>query len=712
MKAIRGVRYEASQDLASLDPAELVRRALRSVRRNLPILAACVLGFMLLGGLYSLLQTPFYSARASIIIDPRVGEDIVDAPQASTVLLADALVVDSEVEVLSSRDLLGTVATRLDLLTPMRQEMAADAEAGEPAPSDAAVLQATIDDLADNITISREGTTYVLRIDAKADTPEMAAAIANTIADVYFETRADVVLGRLKTSRDYIETRLGELSNQVMAAEKKVEDYKYQNDIQDDSENRQGPMYQELADNETAIIAARSDISTARTEIATIERALSLIAETPEGRQGGVLAAQSQLITALGGEGKIKSRIVDELNRLRDVREANIAIGEGKLAALAQANRDLKDSIAKIMSSQVELRELSRSANAVKAQYEALLANYEEAQTEAGFHRSNARIIERATAPTDPSNPSAKLVLAATMLGGLLVGLGLVFLREQVNDTVRSSDDVSSRLGSLYLGAFPRLSRREVLAVAPGESHGDRRARYQLGLLTFASASPFSLAGETLRRTIIEMRMQTPPGDRPLRMAAISAFPGEGKTTFAANLAFFLAAQGNRVALIDGDLRNQSATVQLARVGEGAPAVPLNASGSLALRQLTATLHLVSLADPTGFEAAEQDLVAADALLLEAGLALDTIIVDTPPLAFIPDSLSLSPHLDAAVLVVRWGRTAVADLKRVLPRSGALADKIIGVCLTQMTPRQLRRYESVSMEGYYGRYDRPAARKG
>lgn len=711
MRVVPGLKYSVSEDLGALEPAELIKRAWRALRGNAWIVAACVAVFVILGGLYTQAQAPFYGARASIIIDPRVGEDITNAPQAATVLLADDLVVDSEIAVLASRDLLGGVVDRLDLVTPTRVQMmeAALAE-GLPAPDEAAIRRQAIDDLSDSVTVSRDGTTYVLRIFARADSPERAAAIANAIADVYFEERAAVQLDRIKSSRDYIQSRLGALSLEVMTAEKRVEDYKYENAIQDDSESRQGPLYQEMAENEAALIRARGTIGAAQTEIGTLDQALARIAAAPEGSRGSAAAAESGLVAALGGEiNPLSNRVVDELRQLRDQRAVNVSILEGQITSLDKRNTELRDEIARIVSSQVELRELTRNATALKTQYESLLANYEDAQTDAGFHRSNARVIERAVEPTAPGNPSGKLVIVAAALGGILVGFGLVFLREQMDDTVRSSDDVARRLGSLYLGPFPRLSRRETLARAPKQDPAgdplDARARLGLGRLSFVRSNPLSLAAETLRRTLIEIETSGARTGRPLWVAVLSAFPGEGKTTFAANLAFLAAQQGLRVVLVDGDLRNQSLSAALHPVAAAEP-VALDRNGALALTPLSDRLALASLAHLDQDEAA-RTLVRLDEHLAAAGRTPDLLVFDTPPLAYIPDSLLLMDRLDVAALVVRWGRTTVSDLKRVLPRSGRLAEKIVGVSLTQMTPRQIRRYEAVSMKGYYGRYDRP-----
>ena len=157
------LRFEAPPpQLASLDLAELFRRTRSALGRNLWLILAAGLAFASLAAVLVNLQAPYYVARASLIIDPRVDESM-GAVQAPTILLADALVVDSQVEVLRSEQIMQRVAARLDLASAASARLAAEHAA---VPDSATLAQDVHRGLARSLDIEREGTTYVVRIAA------------------------------------------------------------------------------------------------------------------------------------------------------------------------------------------------------------------------------------------------------------------------------------------------------------------------------------------------------------------------------------------------------------------------------------------------------------------------------------------------------------------------------------------------------------------
>lgn len=710
----------AADDLAGIDPAELFRGAIGALRRGFWIILLCVAIFAALGAAFAMRQEPKFVARSSLIIDPRVSEGMMTDQQVPTVLLADALVVDSEVEVLQSRQVLGRVIERLDLAGETR---AALVEAGEPVPDEAELERLAFESLASRLDVEREGTTFVVRVSATAADPLRAAELANAVTEEYLAVQGDVRADQTRITRDWLRGELEAMSSELMQAEAEVELFLHENDIP--SENQIGAVAQEISANEDRLIASRGELRDATAAVETIDAALAELAD-PENSRTDVAFRIAELATALGGPSGLRpSQVEDALLRLRDGQQARIRLAEAEIRPLEAATRALKDELAAINQKQIDLRQLERRASAMRSQYESLLAHFERTAREGDFFRSSARIIERAAPPAEPSNPGTVLLAGAAGAGGFVIAIGLIFLREQFNDSLRSSDDVTA-LGLPYLGALPVLGRGErrqfPAAIAAHAMHLPRRTRQEIAGLTHVAAAPYSFAAETIRRAAIALRrIRAEQGSRtrPVIAAMVSAVSDEGKTFTAANLAFFLAEQGSRVLLVDGDLRNPNLSRILGplvseetyrrmrdsrHISESdADAGDISEDAALVPVPLTERITLVGLADPSRTLAAEQELATLRSRVATWDPAADFVILDTAPLGYVSDSLAIAHGLDATILVARWGHTRAGTLRRLLAANRPLTEKLIGVCLGRARTRRLRHHEYLPVSDSYYR---------
>lgn len=684
------IPYEASQDIAGLDLAEIFRRSLSAITRNLWILALSVLAFVLIAAALMARQPDFYAARSSIIIDPRVSQGMGGDTSTPTLLFADALVVDSEVEVLHSEDILRRVADRLDLVAGARAQIVAE---GLPVPSDAELRETVISGLGDRIDVEREGKTFVVRITAAAADPQSAADTANAVVDEYLTVQLENQLDRTRQAGDWLGGRLKELGSQVIASESRAEQFVFENDVPD--EDTRNAVADELAAGQANLLARQSQISAASAEIATIDSVTGANGTTP-----GALSLQTQLVTALGGTPDLRpAQVREELLRLRQTREAMIEIANTEARSIAERISVLKTNLADVSQKQVQLREMRREASALQGQYESMLSRFQQSQGEDLFFRSNARVIEHAAPPTDPANSNPIVALVAAVIGGGVVGLALIFLREQLNDTPRSSKDVQERLGLPYLGALPRLRRGDLRRLAPQIAARaaalPRAKRREIARMSYASADPMSRMAETLRGAVLELRAQRPEGRKIV--AVVSAMPNEGKTSTAANLAFLLGRQGQKVLLIDADTRNPALSTRLG------PLLAAPRGGGMAISgSVTENVRLVALGeleDETG-----NQMATLAAFLASDGGQVDCVVIDTSPLAYVSDGAALAQMVDGAVLVTAWGRTSTNTLRRILSLNPRLSEKIIGVCLSRTPPAMMKKFEFIPFgDDYYGK---------
>jgi capsular exopolysaccharide synthesis family protein len=284
----------------------------------------------------------------------------------------------------------------------------------------------------------------------------------------------------------------------------------------------------------------------------------------------------------------------------------------------------------------------------------------------------NVQVAQEASVPTSPSAPRTS---RNTLIGGalgLLIGLGLAFVFEQLDPRVRKSEDLESIYQLPLLGIVPESGALSSLA----SDRGSTRA-----LLRPAEAEAFSLIRAHLRFFNV---------DRELRTVLItSAAPGDGKTSIALHLAGAAARIGSRVLLLEMDLRQPALARQLdIQSGPGLADVLV---GDVPMDEATQSIDLGVLPGEGANSGRTLDVLAAgavlppnpgelieshamDAVLEQARSLYDLVVLDTPPLTAVSDAFPLLNIVDGVVIVSRLRRSkrdAAERLRQVLASSGA-----------------------------------------
>jgi capsular exopolysaccharide synthesis family protein len=292
--------------------------------------------------------------------------------------------------------------------------------------------------------------------------------------------------------------------------------------------------------------------------------------------------------------------------------------------------------------------------------------------------------VDPAVAPLDPASPRILLNTLLAALVGLLLAVGIAFLAEYLDDTLKSPDDVEAVTGLPTLGTILRMKGDE-----------GRSTIYRLAAILYPR-SPAAEAYRTLRTNI-----EFASVDAPARMILVtSAIPGEGKTTTAANLAAVFAQAGHTTLLVDADLRKPGAH-KIFDLPNAQGLTNLLRTDDVTVRDLaqpTEQEHLsVLTTGPLPPNPAELLRSARMHTVLERlAASAEFVIVDSPPLQAVTDAAILSSLVDGTVLVVDAGRTrsgAVRNGRETLAKVGA---RVLGVTLNRM---------SESMSGDYYYYD-------
>jgi len=362
----------------------------------------------------------------------------------------------------------------------------------------------------------------------------------------------------------------------------------------------------------------------------------------------------------------------------------------------------------------VQYNILNREAQANKQLYDGMLQKLKEAGISAGLRSSNIRIVDPALIPNGPSRPNKTRNIFLSILVGLIGGVGLALLREYLDNTVKTPDDIE------------RLARLPSLAVVPAlsNSSGKRSGRFSKLLKTPVVAakegraelishnmpqSQMSEAFRALRTSLLLSQADHPP--QVILMT--SALPREGKTTAAVNLAVTLAQLGDKTLLVDADLRKPGINRALSLVDGKHAGLSSYLAGVSSLDLITVPHPAITnlAAIPTGpIPPNPADLLSSrrlTELIAELRGRYKFVVIDSPPIMAATDAVILSVLVDGVLMVVRSGETPKEAFTRTRDLLAGVKCHMLGVVLNAVDASSPDYYYSYRYYPYsYGGYGR------
>lgn len=633
-----------------------------------------------------------YTATGTILYDPAGYAPDVLQSILKTEPTTDA-VVASQAAVLGSLGIAGRVAEALDLAqAPGFTPPLGLAPAARQAWLDAAVMKA--------IAVSPVGASRVFAVSFTARSPVLAAAAANRIMDLYRADQLAAKTAALGAANAWMRRRAGELRAKVTAQETAIARYQEANGLVAGVQARIGT--EEISALGEQLMRAENDLASARARRQVAQGGAA--GGLPEGLVSMRLAeaeASARLDAALAHLGPNHPEVRalrDQLAALRAATGAEMAAvragvsgdaeaAAGRLDSLRRNLALLKAEAAREAAAEVPLAAMRQDAAATRGLLQALLARMDQTAQQAAIQTPDARILSRAEPPVRPSSPKSLLLLAASLLAGLVLGATLAWARESGRPGFRTEAELRAVLGLPTLGAVPQLSQRGQALQAELLREGG-----------FAAHALDQLRGR-LRQSLADPRM----------VMVTSSRPGEGKSTLALALARRAARGGERVLLIDADRLRPRLSVLLGAAGSAGLAELLAgvAPGqALIRRDVLAPLDLLPAGSGPGGPPAPTRLAAA-AQAAGWRQRYDLIVIDAPPLLAGADALMLAEVADGILLCLGWRRSPRRLALHARDLLGAHALRSAAV-LTGLRPasRALRGFPEAEMAAAHAAYRR------
>jgi capsular exopolysaccharide synthesis family protein len=657
-----------------------------------------ILGAIALGAAIALavtlLTTPQYRAKVTLEVSPPAVE-IMDEKSRQGSSTPDLwLSIATQVGLLSSRSVAERVVQDLNLANN-RDFVGNEGDL-------ATRMKAATDKVSAGLTVAPAGESQLIQFTYVSEDPELAAQIANGIAENFISSGLQRRFEASAYARDFLQKQISRTRGDLERSERALVSYAQSQGIVSTSRGGAGEGSSLQGDSLIAINSALAEATARRIQAEGAYRQARLSGAGTEAVSSTQSLRQSRAAAESEYQEKrtlmkpnhpemisLRSRI-DELDRQMANETAKVSGGKSNslLAdyrsavaserALQARVGSLKDSVLNLRARGIQYNILQRDVDTFRALYDALLQRYKEIGVAGGIGSTPVSIVDRAEVPSSPYTPDIAFNMLLGLALGLAAGVGLAVALEILSDTIKSRGDVRTKLRAACLGTVPKLPVRESL--------------------TGELADPSSPLSEAYSAILAALRFSTGTG-YPKTLLVSSARPSEGKSSTALALAYNGARRGVKVLLIDADLRRPAFRTRFKDRG----LTLLLTNNDTIDRHLSTTEQANLWLLPCGpVPPNPADLLSTGRmaqLIGEAEQHFDMIIVDGPPILNLADTALLATACKNVMMVIEAGRTRAKVVREAMERIQETSARIVGVALVKVDGAD-------SMYGYSGyRYD-------
>ena len=670
MNAIEDSFENRRLPLSTLDPVAgqeplgvPVSRVFRVLRRRGWIAALVVVVVVGIATVVVLRLEPSYTSQAAVLVETRKTQfnDLqVSAPEAQDTPSA----VQTQIDVMRSPALLQQVVRSLDLtkvaefnppddglMTRIHRMMGGTVT--EPTPAERELTAAQI--LTDKLTFASELRSSVVRISAETGDATRSAAIVNELARQYLNFNRDRKFATLQRAVSWFQTRLSELATQVQQSQAAVQRYREEHN---------------LADTPTATAATQDGerLSVAAQQLADVNRQLTAVIGERAKREAQVAEVAERLRRQgrPAGMPEVPANLMAELNAIRAQEDT-----------LRQAVNQSRKAVAVENAATSQMAGLLAQAQTNRAMYDSFLARATQLANAEGVQEPDAELLSAGTVPNGPSSPKRGRLLGVAFGFALLLGLGLALLADRLRHGLSTLADVEGKLGLRALTVMPQVGGADKKLSGITERSPDFR--------------------DAAQRILGNLAL-TEQGGRQKVVMVTSALPQEGKSVLVYGLAESAAGAGQRVLLIEADLRRPALSRRLRLPASQGLADMLVGEARLedVVQRLPNGVYVLPSSGPAAGLQRQLGTPQMRNLLQAARGSFDLVLIDTPAVLPMVDALLVAQRADTVILAARWEHTPVPLLQeavKMLQQSGA---HLAGVVLTQA---RMRTYDSTASDG-------------
>jgi polysaccharide biosynthesis transport protein len=708
------------------------------IKRKFVVLSAIVIIFLMVL-VATLRMVPIYDAAGSIAINKLDPGLLTFKDSQGSADYYDPADLDTEVRILKSDLLALQVIKQLNL--DKRPEFGGKGNLPSPntlplttdaLQADSGRTTALLGMFKSSLRVTLQPNTRVIEIHYTSPNKELAATIVNTLVNTYIEQNFKTKFESTMQASDWLSKQLVDLQMKVETSQEKLVKYQKDHSILGLDE-KQNIITEKLDELNKELTQAESDrmtkeslyrltqsgdpdaiaSATSNTSGPSGPMSTSGLLDSLRAKHADLKIQIAELSTQFGPSypklAQLNNQLKETDNQVQlEIRKIGVRVRNDYLAALQRENMlkaamdNQKQEANKLNESAIEYTLLRRDVETNRQLYEGLLEKLKEAGVTAGLHSNNVKVVDVARVPMGPSEPNLPRNLAFALLLGVTSGIGLAFLLENLDNTVRTPEQAQIIAALPALGMIPLGSKR------PSSEDSSRKlsvAASKEAVELVTQSRPQSQMAESYRALRTSLLLSS-LGAPPKVIMVTSAMPQEGKTTTSINTAIVLAQKGVRVLLIDADLRRPGIHKAL---GMGPRSGLSNVlTGSADVQQAITRSPLVPslYVLPAGTPPPNPAELLASANMRDMVDALsaqyDHIVIDTPPTLSVTDAVVLSTRADAVVLVIRSGRTTKQALRRARELLVRVNARVTGVLLNAVDLSSPDYYYYYEYQGKYG----------